>query len=77
MDIVKIGDTFIKEIVTRPDDQIFVKSLTEVTKGLGKKTIAEGVENAEILSLLKEYAVDFAQGWHVGKPVSKLLEEGP
>ncbi len=77
VDIVKIGDTFIKEIVTRPDDQIFVKSLTEVTKGLGKKTIAEGVENAEILSLLKEYAVDFAQGWHVGKPVSKLLEEGP
>ncbi len=75
VDIVKIGDTFIKEIASHPDDQIFVKSLTEVIKGLGKKTIAEGVEDAATLSLLREYDVDFAQGYHVGRPAQHLLEE--
>lgn len=75
VDIVKIGDTFIKEISSHPDDQIFVKSLIEVTRGLGKKTVAEGVEDAETLVLLREYAVDFAQGYHVGRPASTLREE--
>jgi len=75
VDIVKIGDTFIKEIASHPDDQIFVKSLTEVVKGLGKKTIAEGVEDEATLLLLREYDVDFAQGYHVGKPARELLEE--
>lgn len=75
VDIVKIGDTFIKEIASHPDDQIFVKSLTGVIKGLGKKTIAEGVEDEATLLLLREYDVDFAQGYHVGRPASQLLEE--
>ncbi len=75
VDIVKIGDTFIKEISSHPDDQIFVKSLCEVTKGLGKMTIAEGVEDAVTLSLLREYSVDFAQGWHVGRPASTIRGE--
>ncbi len=73
VDIVKIGDTFIKEISSHPDDQIFVRSLTEVTKGLGKKTIAEGVEDEITLNLLREYSVDFAQGWHVGRPASDIF----
>ncbi|MFQ5587789.1 MAG: EAL domain-containing protein [Nitrospiria bacterium] len=74
VDIVKIGDIFIKDISAHPDDQIFVKSLLEVTKSLGKKTIAEGVEDAVTLALLREYAVDFAQGWHIGRPSTQILE---
>jgi EAL domain-containing protein (putative c-di-GMP-specific phosphodiesterase class I) len=35
---------------------------------MGKKTIAEFVENKEILACLKELGVDYAQGFHVGKP---------
>jgi EAL domain-containing protein (putative c-di-GMP-specific phosphodiesterase class I) len=35
---------------------------------MGKKTTAEFVENAEILTLLKEFGVDHAQGFHIGKP---------
>lgn len=75
VDIVKIGDTFIKDIVSHPDDQIFVKSLTEVVKSLGKQTIAEGVEDAETLLLLREYDVDFAQGFHIGRPAEHLLKK--
>ena len=39
---------------------------------LGKKTIAESVENVETLNLLKELGVDFAQGHYLGKPSSKI-----
>lgn len=72
VDFVKIGDTFISELTTRTDDQIFVKSVSEVTRGMGKKTVAEGVEDADTLTLLREYGVDFAQGYHVGRPAEKI-----
>jgi EAL domain-containing protein (putative c-di-GMP-specific phosphodiesterase class I) len=42
--------------------------MTEVAAGLGIKTIAEFVENGETLELLREYKVDFAQGYHIGRP---------
>jgi Amt family ammonium transporter len=35
---------------------------------LGKQTIAEYVENEEILNILKDIGVDFAQGFHAGRP---------
>ncbi|MFQ5596656.1 MAG: EAL domain-containing protein [Nitrospiria bacterium] len=73
VDFVKIGDTFIRDLSTHADDQIFVKSLSEVTRGLGKKTVAEGVEDEKTLALLREYAVDFAQGYHVGKPAPTIV----
>jgi len=75
VDFVKIGDTFIRELPLHPDDQIFVKSLSDVTRVLGKKTVAEGVENPEILHLLRSYGVDYAQGYHIGRPNPLLLEE--
>jgi len=45
-----------------------VKALIDVAKGMGKKTTAEFVENAKILALLKEFGVDHAQGYHIGRP---------
>jgi len=75
VDFVKIGDSFIRELPLHPDDQIFVKSLSDVTQVLGKKTVAEGVENPEILKILRSYGVDYAQGYHIGRPKSALLEE--
>ncbi|MFQ5543889.1 MAG: EAL domain-containing protein [Nitrospiria bacterium] len=74
VDYVKIGDPFIRELISHPDDQIFVKSLNEVTQGIGKKTVAEGVEDAETLALLREYGIDYVQGYHLGRPSSTLLE---
>lgn len=42
---------------------------------MGKKTIAEFVENQEILDILKQLGVDYAQGYGIGKPVP--LEQLP
>jgi len=74
LDIIKIDGIFIKDLDKNADDQLFVKALVDVAKGLGRKTIAEFVENEEILMLLRQYGVDYAQGYYVGKPINTLLE---
>ena len=49
-----------------------VKALTDVAKGLGKTTVAEFVENAETLALLRAFGVDYAQGYYIGRPSPML-----
>jgi len=39
-----------------------------IARALGVETVAEGVEDAATLELLREYGVDRAQGWHLGAP---------
>jgi diguanylate cyclase (GGDEF)-like protein len=72
VDIVKIDGAFIQNLATSAEDQLFVKALTDVAKGLGKITVAEFVENAETLQLLEEFGVDFAQGYHIGRPSPQM-----
>jgi diguanylate cyclase (GGDEF)-like protein/PAS domain S-box-containing protein len=74
IDIVKIDGIFIKDLDKNADDQLFVKALIDVAKGLGRKTIAEFVENKDILTLLRQYGVDYAQGYHIGRPQPQLQE---
>jgi hypothetical protein len=47
---------------------MIVRSLVQLAKGLGKKTIAEFVEDQETLDLLRQEGVDYAQGYHIAKP---------
>ena len=72
MDYVKIDGSFIQHLPENPDDQVFVRVLVEAARGFGKLTVAEFVENAETLVLLREYGVDFAQGFYIGKPDPQL-----
>jgi len=52
-----------------------VKSMIDIAHSLGKKAIAEYVSNPEILRLLKEFGVDYVQGYLLGKPEKTLLDE--
>jgi diguanylate cyclase (GGDEF)-like protein len=69
VDEVKIDGAFIRDLAKNPEDRIFVKAITDMAHGMGKRVIAEFVENAEILAILGELGVDDAQGYHFGKPV--------
>ncbi len=71
VDYVKIDGAFIRHLADNHDDQLFVKALTDVAKGMGKKTIAEFVEDGETLKMLNEYGVDYAQGYFIGKPQAR------
>jgi diguanylate cyclase (GGDEF)-like protein len=68
VDYLKIDGSFIRNLPRDAVDQHLVKAMVEVARGLGKRTIAEFVEEAETLTLLCEYGVDYAQGYHVGRP---------
>ena len=61
-DIIKIDGSFVRDIVDDADNRLFVKTLLDITKGLGLKAIAEFVETGEIAKMLMELKVDFMQG---------------
>ncbi len=75
VDYVKIDGIFVTDIKTSASDYAVVKSINEVAHSMGKKTIAEFVEDNEVLDILKEIGVDFAQGFGVGLkiPITELL----
>lgn len=72
---VKIDGSFIRSLNEREDDQAVVRALTDIARGFGKKTIAEFVENQEILNLLRAFGVDYAQGYFIGKPAPDILPD--
>ena len=75
IDYIKIDGSFISNMRQDPIDQAMVQSFVQIGKTLGKKTIAEFVENRETLLMLKKLGVDFVQGFHVSKPASEICEK--
>jgi EAL domain-containing protein (putative c-di-GMP-specific phosphodiesterase class I) len=49
-------------------DQLVVGAIVGIAHGMGKKTIAEFVTDDETVRLLERAGVDYAQGYHVGRP---------
>ena len=68
-DVIKIDGTFVREMARNDADQLVVKAIVEIARGLGKRTIAEFVEDEDTTRILREYGVDMAQGYHLGRPV--------
>ncbi|NRB67920.1 MAG: EAL domain-containing protein [Vibrio sp.] len=68
VDIVKIDGLFVRDIDVNEVDHLMVRSINDLAKQMGKKTVAEFVENNRIIDLLVELGVDYAQGYVIGKP---------
>jgi EAL domain-containing protein (putative c-di-GMP-specific phosphodiesterase class I) len=69
IDYLKIDGIFIRDLENDKMDAAIVKSINQMAQVMGKKTIAEFVENEAINQILAEIGVDYAQGYHFGKPV--------
>ena len=69
VDYVKIDGIFIRDINTNKIDLEMVRSLNAISKLMDIKTIAEYVENEEILETLKDIGIDYVQGYVISKPV--------
>jgi PAS domain S-box-containing protein len=65
---LKIDVEFIRDLVTDPSNQFLVRATVGLARDFGYQTIAEGVEDSETLALVRELGVDFAQGYHLGRP---------
>lgn len=74
-DYFKIDGDFIRGIAANPVDQLVVRAIVGIARGMGKKTIAEFVTDDETARLLEQNGVDYAQGFHFGRPrpVAELL----
>jgi diguanylate cyclase (GGDEF)-like protein len=69
---LKIDGSFIKDINENEESLYIVKSIVHMAKAFKMKTIAEFVENEEILDIIRELNIDYAQGYHIGKPNYKF-----
>jgi EAL domain-containing protein (putative c-di-GMP-specific phosphodiesterase class I) len=69
---LKIDGHFIRGLAASEKDQLVVKALVALARGLGCMTVAEYVEDRRTLSLLADYGVDFAQGFEVGRPRAQI-----
>jgi EAL domain-containing protein (putative c-di-GMP-specific phosphodiesterase class I) len=70
VDFLKIDVEFVRNLGSNPGNQHLVKAIVNLAKGFGKQTIAEGVEDEDTVGLLREFGVDFAQGYHLGRPAA-------
>lgn len=69
VDYIKIDGSFVRNCHQQPHDLAVIKSINELGHAMGKKTIAEFVENEDILARLHEIGVDYAQGYGIEKPI--------
>jgi len=68
-DLIKIDGSFISDMPNSDADQLTVQAIVQIARGLGKTTIAEYVQDDITAQMLREYGVDMAQGYHLGRPV--------
>lgn len=66
---VKIDQSFVKRVLTSAADRVVVESVLRMAHELGRVVVAEGVEDAETLDLLRKLGCDEVQGYHVGRPM--------
>lgn len=68
IDSLKIDIEFVRDLRHNTASQNVVQAVTGLARGFGLKTVAEGVEDAATLDLLRSLGVDYAQGFHIGRP---------
>lgn len=71
IDKIKIDQSFIREVASNDSDFTIVKTMVELSHGLGKRVLAEGVETREQLQVLRNIGCDAVQGYFISKPISE------
>ncbi|WP_187369395.1 EAL domain-containing protein [Baekduia soli] len=68
VDYLKIDIEFVRDLPTNDASRHVVQAEVNLARSFDLETVAEGVEDAETLDLLRELGVDFAQGYHIARP---------
>ncbi len=69
---VKIDGSFVRNILNSKIDYALVQNLSKLCQDIDILTVAEFVENEQIWQALKEMGINYAQGYHLGMPISEM-----
>ena len=69
IDVLKIDGQFVREIVDNEVDRTMVKAIAEIARSMRIRTVAEFVEDQGIVDVLVELGIDYAQGYHIARPM--------
>ena len=72
VDLVKIDGSFVIDLVNNPDNQFFVRTLVDLAHNFNLPTVAEWVSNAEEVAMLRDFGVEYLQGFYLGEPILSL-----
>lgn len=67
---LKIDKSFILTLAEERSDQLMIKSTIDLAHAMGMSVVAEGVETAQVMDLLRIMGADTAQGYYISKPKS-------
>ncbi|MDP8997353.1 MAG: EAL domain-containing protein, partial [Pseudomonadota bacterium] len=68
INLLKLDGTLCKDISNHPENKALVRSLLELAKHAGVKTVAKWIESKEDAELLAQLGADYLQGYHLGRP---------
>ncbi|MGE0383871.1 MAG: EAL domain-containing protein [Gammaproteobacteria bacterium] len=74
VDFLKIDGSFIKDIVNDPIDRVMVDAINKIGHVMGLQTVAECVEDDDILATVTDLGVDFTQGFGIHRPAPLSLQ---
>jgi PAS domain S-box-containing protein len=79
VDLLKIDVDFVRDLATNAASRHVVEAVVTLAGAFGLQTVAEGVEDAAALQIIKELGVDFAQGYHIARPapVERFAQPSP
>ena len=69
IDVLKIDRSFIRDVISDPDDAEIVKAIIVMSHALKLTVVAEGVENEQQMAFLKQLNCDQIQGYFISKPL--------
>jgi EAL domain-containing protein (putative c-di-GMP-specific phosphodiesterase class I) len=73
IDIVKIDRSFVSALDDKPHEaEAYLRSITDLARGLKLNTIAEGIEHSEQLAALRQLGCDVGQGYHLARPLDAV-----
>lgn len=70
VDTLKVDKSFVLKLNTQVGDQNIVQTVLKLAKSFGMDVVAEGVENQQTLSMLQQWGCEYAQGYHICKPIA-------
>jgi len=70
VDKLKIDQSFVRDLANDPENAAIVRAVVQMARGLGLRTIAEGVEDQCVLEHLCQFGCDEAQGYFLSRPMS-------